>query len=82
MGEGPIAWTDITAWQSLTGIELQPWEARTIRRLSIAFVHQRSEAKEPDCPAPYKDDALAGAQRSKVDQQFAALFKAFAKDKG
>lgn len=79
MGEGPIGWTDITAWQSLTGIELQPWEARTIRRLSIAFVHQRSVAKEPDCPAPYKDETLAVAQRNKVDQQFKALFKAMAK---
>lgn len=53
MGEAAIGWQDLTAWERITGIELEPFEAKTIRRLSQVFISARYEAKKPDCPIPY-----------------------------
>lgn len=75
MGEAPISWGDITAWQQNTGIELDPWEARTIRRLSQVFVSQRYDAEKPDCPAPYRgpiDQVVA--TRADVASRVKAMF--------
>lgn len=71
-GERPIEWRDMAAWEHFTGIELDTWEARTIRRLSRVYLSQRYDAKKPDCPPPYsgKKDEIIG-QRDKV----AALVK-------
>ncbi len=76
MGEGPIGWADMAAWQSLTGIELDAWEARTIRRLSQAFVAQRHESEKPGCPSPCEEPAEAVNDR--VTAQFKAMFDALA----
>lgn len=82
MGESPIGWQDIAAWEHLTGIELDVWEARTIRRLSLAFLSQRQKAEKPDCPEPMLDEAeVAQAQGDKIDEQFKAMLVAFGKDK-
>jgi len=56
MGEVAIGWQDMAAWERLTGIKLDPWEARTIRRLSRVFANERSKAEKPDYPAPYIGD--------------------------
>jgi hypothetical protein len=78
MGEGVIGWQDMAAWERLTGVELSPWEARTLRRMSQAFVNQRSDARKANCPEPFAEpEAVA----KRIDQQFAAMFKAFAKAK-
>lgn len=80
MGEGPIGWQDILAWQRLTGIPIDPWEARTIRRLSDVFVSQRQAAEKPSCPAPYTgmDDDVA-ATRASVANRVKALFSGLQK---
>ena len=57
MGEAPLDWSHIRAWQETMGVELLPWEARIIRRLSGDFVAQRAKSRKPDCPAPYTGDA-------------------------
>ena len=83
MGEAPVSWETIDAWQRLTGIELDPWEARTIRRLSSAYVGQRYEARKPNCPPPYNGaDESVVAKRDTVTAQFKAFMQAFAKPKG
>lgn len=53
MGERAIGWQDMAAWSQHTGIDLDPWEAKTIRRLSQVYLSQRYDAKKPDCPAPH-----------------------------
>jgi len=45
MGSGPITHEEILAWQELTGIELQPWEARFLRRLSLEYVSELHHAE-------------------------------------
>lgn len=75
MGEGPISWQDMAAWQQLTGIELLPFEARTVRHLSHTFLAQRHDARKPDCPPPYaglKEDIVSN--REMVARQLKAAF--------
>ena len=76
-GEGPIGYRDMLAWSQITGIELEPWEARLLRSLSAAFVGERYRARKPGCPSPMDDDPEV--VQARVDQQFANMFKSFAK---
>lgn len=79
MGTGPIGWTDIAAWQDLTGNELDAWEARTLRRLSRDFHDQMHRAKESTCPAPYvakaRNDDAVGDQFKEMFRKMAAAKK-------
>jgi hypothetical protein len=75
MGDRPISEQELAAWQANSGIELDAWEARTIRRLSKAYLAQRYAAEKPNCPQPYlgtEDDQEAMAQH--VDAQIDAVF--------
>lgn len=53
MGEAPITHVDISAWMANTGIALEPWEARLLRRLSIEYLSASHQARKPDAPAPW-----------------------------
>ncbi|CDO37149.1 hypothetical protein [Novosphingobium sp. KN65.2] len=53
MSAAAIGWRDMEAWQGLSGVDLEPWEARTLRRLSSDFVAMLHDAKAIDCPPPY-----------------------------
>lgn len=54
MGAAPISHQEILAWQFLTGIELQPWEVRFLRRLSYEYLAELCKAEQRDCPAPWR----------------------------
>lgn len=74
MGEVPLGWTEIDAWCRRTGIDLDPWEGRTIRRLSRAYVAMRHAAEDPACPEPRLDEEeQQEAARERVGDQFAAM---------
>lgn len=55
MGNGPLTHSEIQAWQNNTGIELQPWEARFVKRLSNEYLNESQRAVARDCPAPWAD---------------------------
>lgn len=79
MGDAPISWQDMAAWSQVTGIELDPWEGRTLRRLSIAHINQKYAAKKPGCIEPRLEADRAKAEevsRDRVSSQFAAMVKA------
>lgn len=78
MGPVPVSWAEIEVWQRVSAIELRPWEARTIRRLSREFLDQMTKSKEPSCPAPYSTGA---ANAASVDAQFKKMFAHFSKAK-
>lgn len=71
MGEAPIAYTDLQAWESISGVQLLPWEARTLRALSVDFVAERSRAREV-CPPPYS--RFGGAERAALDDKIKSMF--------
>ena len=80
MGPVPIGWQEIAAWQSLTGNSLDPWEAKTLRRLSADFVNMMHEAKDKSFPAPFTSAEAVQRNREAVSRQasmgFASLSQA------
>lgn len=54
MGAGPIGWTTMAAWSALTGIPLQSWEARLLRKLSSEYLAESRKAESENCPPPWR----------------------------
>lgn len=54
MGAGPITHQELRAWQDNTGVVLQPWEARFLRRLSLEYLSAAHKAEKGHCPAPWQ----------------------------
>lgn len=80
MGEGRIGWREIEAWEGRMGIELMPWEAKLLRRLSGEYADERYEAKKPDRIAPFtgtRDDIED--RRAMVDRKITAAFAGLVK---
>lgn len=74
-GEGPIGWQEIAAWERLTGIALEPFEAKAIRAMSAAFSGQCHDACKVNCPPPWSE--VDSDVRDKVADQLAAMARAF-----
>lgn len=56
MGPAPLDSTDLLAWQAERGIELQPWEAQLLRRLSRDYLAESQRAEDPNRLAPWQPD--------------------------
>lgn len=52
-GDGVLTWTDLAAWQSLSGIVLRPLKATILRRLSSEFANERYRARKTDRQMPF-----------------------------
>lgn len=76
-GEAAIGYRDIAAFQEVNGVEILPWEASLLRRLSRDFINQAADARKADCPPPYMDQEAVN--RVAVDRGLRALFKGLAK---
>lgn len=76
MGSKPISHAELLAWSELTGIELQPWEARFIIRLSQDYLMESRRAEKPDCPSPWITAAVTQEQRDAVSRQVQSSLRA------
>jgi len=75
MGDGPLTHGELRAWMQNTGIELQAWEARYLRRLSIDYMVQ---SQQPDnCPAPYQPEDMTEENRAAVAKQVTNAMRAY-----
>jgi len=54
MGMVPLSWCEINAWCDRTRIDLAPWEARLIRKLSTEYLAESRRAESENCPPPWK----------------------------
>lgn len=54
MGMAPLRWSEIAAWQAVSGVTLEPWAARLIRRLSVEYVAMSRKAENENCPSPWR----------------------------
>lgn len=52
-GSGPLTFQELQAWQSQVGIELEPWEVKILRSLSLDYLNESREAEDPYRPPPY-----------------------------
>lgn len=59
MGDGPITHSEIAAWMGNTGIELDAWQARTLRRLSLDYLGESQAATQRGRPAPWQPEDFA-----------------------
>ena len=59
MVQGPVTQQELAAWQVNTGIQLQAWEARALRTLSVAYLGAWSDAQAPDAPPPWRPEPSA-----------------------
>lgn len=55
-GSAPVSHREIQAWSELSGIELRPWEAHYLRRLSMDYLNELYAAEKPDRPAPWEPE--------------------------
>lgn len=56
-GGEALSYAEIAAWIDLTGNVLTAWEVETLRRLSVAYLSEREEAKDPERPPPFSPEA-------------------------
>lgn len=81
MSSAAIGYQDIAAFQSITGVEMMPWEAKLLRRLSGDFLAQLDRSKKPDCPAPYVPHDIAVRNDEAVGEQFRSWMETIQKTK-
>ena len=69
-----ISFSEMAEWSRLIGVDLSPWEARTLRRLSRVFVSQREDARSPACIEPISK-ADPEAARTRVEAQLKSMME-------
>jgi hypothetical protein len=79
MGPAPLSHGEIQAWQLNTGIELNAWEANTLRTLSRDYVAQLQVSSAADEPAPYVAISLQDERRTAVSQRVGSIFGGLAR---
>lgn len=79
MGDSPITHGEIAHWQSNTGITLDSWESRTLRRLSIDYLAESSAAKKFGAIAPYQETEQAKIDRVVIADQSKEYFRSLKK---
>lgn len=71
-----ISFQEIAAYSAMTGVELDPWEAETLRQMSGAYLSEYDAASEESRPAPFAEKKAK--TRSQVDAAMLGMFKALA----
>ena len=64
----------MAAWQQISGVELLPWEAKTLRRLSNDYADQAHKSRKADCFAPFLPDEDEETIDDRVSRGFARMF--------
>jgi hypothetical protein len=59
MGEYPLTHSELRAWMDNTGIELNAWESRTLRRLSMDYLAEQQAATSATAEPPWTDAPYA-----------------------
>lgn len=51
-GAQPLSWSEIASFSKLSGLSLEPWEARQLRSMSAAYVAGLASGSNPLRPSP------------------------------
>ncbi len=71
-GEEPVTDFALYMWQRNTGIRLDSWQCRTIRKLSRAHLNESHAATKRNCPAPWRADADIAKEASETARNLEA----------
>ena len=72
MVDAALGYRDLAAWQSVTGLELMPWEAAALRKMSQSYLAERLAATDAARPAPFSITRVEA--REAVDDRIRAMF--------
>lgn len=78
MGPAPLTYGELQAWQASTGVELSPWQATLLRRLSREFVAETNAAADPARPAPWAPEHETEERRAAVARDLGIGLRAIA----
>ena len=73
MGEATLSYLEINAWLHAVGIELEPWEYKAIRGMSLNYIVSKNKAQETECPMPYRTEFY----NEGVDDKIGEVFKQY-----
>jgi len=77
---GPLPWSEIRAWRLENDLELTPFEVRSIREMSKAYVYEYHQAKDIARPSPYKIEvAPEDIDRNAVGSNIKNMLASFGK---
>lgn len=76
MGAGPVTFAEMAAWQATRGFELEPWEARLLRRLSVDYLAESHRATQRDCPPPWGGSVVVHVSHNRAAARALELFLA------
>ena len=76
MGAGPVTFAEMAAWQAARGFELEPWEARLLRRLSVDYLVESHRATERNCPPPWGGSVAVRVSHDRAAARALELFRA------
>ncbi len=74
-GDGPITHGEIEAWQRNTGIDLDAWEARTLRTISAEYASWHYRATDPLEPSPWVPEEMSEVNREAAARNIGSIFK-------
>lgn len=69
MGPAPLSWREISEWQANMAVTLEPWEAKLLRELSVAYLSQKGNSECTLDPPPW----TAGVTQSEREADEAAI---------
>lgn len=77
-----VTFQEIASWMGITGIDLTPWEAETVRKMSGAYCNGVIEYRDKFSPPPvYHDDRPITEVRKDVSDKVSQIFERYSKDK-
>jgi hypothetical protein len=76
MGAGPVTFAEMAAWQAARGFELEPWEARLLRRLSVDYLAESHRATQRDCQPPWGGSVAVRVSHDRAAARALELFLA------
>lgn len=80
MGESPIGYEQLVAWEQAHGVRLLPWEVGTLRSLSLAYLGEKVRSEDPSVAAPGSIDETpedAVQRRERISKGLAQALGAF-----
>ncbi|MBY5976731.1 hypothetical protein KUV39_08735 [Phaeobacter italicus] len=79
----PVPWSEIAAFSQASGVELEPWEARQLREMSVSYVFGYIAGRNPMTVSPaFKDnpdeDPGVALERQRVSNSLETALSAMA----
>jgi hypothetical protein len=78
MSTSVLTSAELQAWQHNTGNRMTPWEARTLRNLSAAYVAELLEAANPKRSAPWHPEDMPDEDKKATAQSMRESLRSMA----